>query len=286
MIYNKDAVFSYPILSNSNDSYVNNEFYFNVENIIENEDSYKITFDYNIGSSFIESTINQDRAVLILIIQSKDNKFYEIEKGQKSIIVPKNRISFSDKVKAQLHIQSIEPIPLKNCTELNSFYNQIKKGLEIRKNSLIGYSNVSTVRNTGKQGISLFEKVIDPTLKEDFAVTLTGNHILLKFKNEKFLLHQIMRDPNILNMYLYVGLDRAISQFIEENLKIDEDSLLLEEIDDSNLNNLNYRLYILLMDKGINEVTKSSIDKLVQKIASGIIPKFTKAIERMFNSGN
>ncbi|TVP90352.1 hypothetical protein [Alkalibacterium sp.] len=286
MIYNKDAAFSYPVLSDTNNSYTDSGFNFRVNNIVDKTTSYDIFFEYDIESDFVRSLIDNNQAVLILIIQSDDNSFFELEKGQLYINLSKSRVSFNDKVRAQLHIQSKQNISFAHCEELVSFYNVMKSQLRIPQYSLIGYSNVSTVRNTGKEGIALFEKTIDSKMDFDFQIKLSNKTIVLKFKDERHLLQSTARSRNVMNIYLYNGLERALNQFINENIEDGEEGFFLEDLDDSSLNDLHYKLYQLLLKKGINEISYDSLDALVQKVAPSIIEKFTHSIERLNENGN
>lgn len=286
MIYNKDAAFSYPILSNSNDSYENSDFSFHITNITDQQDHYELAFEYEVEVSFIKRLLAEDKALLVFIIQSKDNLFFKLDKNQRTLNILKSRIAFTDKVRAQLHLQSKEEISFFDCDELNNFYDSIKDQLVIPKHSLIGYSNISTMRNTGKEGVALFEKTVDPNMKLDFQVVLSSESIILKFKDDKYLLQNVVRSRDIMNIYLYNGLEKALNYFINENLEESEESLYLEDIDDSNLNNLNYKLYQLLEGKGVEEMNYDQTDQLVQKIAPNIINKFTSSIERLNVNGS
>lgn len=286
MIYNKDAAFSYPVLSDSNTSYTNSGFYFEINGIKNQSDTYELSFDYEIDSDFVDQLLKDEKAILIFIIQSKDNLFFELNKNQKLITIPKARIAFDDKVRAQLHLQSKEEISFANCNELNPFYHSIKGQLQLPKYSLIGYSNISTVRHTGKEGVALFERTVDPNMKLEFQIVLSNESILLKFRDDRHLLQSTAWNRDVMNIYLYNGLEKALVQFISENIIEGEEALYLEDIDDSSLNNLHYKLYQLLSKRGVNEVSIDQSDYLVQEIAPDIIKKFTHSIERLNSNGS
>ncbi|GAB2490192.1 hypothetical protein GCM10008929_13120 [Alkalibacterium psychrotolerans] len=285
MIYNKDAAFSYPVLTNSNNSYINSGFDFSINNIIDNSDTYELTLQYDIESSFVRSLIENKLATLILIVQSDDNLFFELDNNQKVVSIAKSRITFKEKVRAQVHIQSKEKILFDTCTELNQFYSSIKNRISISQNCLVGYSNVSTIRNTGREGVALFEKTVDPKMDMEFSVQLSNKSIILKFKEDRHLLKTTARSRDIMNIYLYNGLQRALNQFVSENVEDDEEGLYLEDIDDTSLNDLHYKIYQLLNRRGVIEISYDDIDKLVQKLAPNIIDKFTYSIERLNENG-
>lgn len=281
MIYNKDAAFSYPVLSRKNNSYIENGFYFNLSSITDTDDHYKLMFDYDIDSVFVQNLLEEERAVLIFIIQSKDNLFFTLKKNQKEVQLRKSRISFNEKVRFQLHIQSKEEISFAECEELNSFYSRIKDQLAVSKNTLIGYSDTSTLRNLKKENVPLFKKSVDPSMDVEFQVRLSSDSIILKFKNEKHLLRTTAAKIDIMNLYFYNGLYQAVSHFIQENIEEDEDSLFLSKLDDTALNNLNYKIYHLMVKKGLDEINGDMTDEIIQKLAPKIISKFTGAVERL-----
>ena len=92
MIYKKDANFPYPILTNTSNSYDNCSFILDI-NLEENTNEYIFEINYDITSPFIEKLLQNGQATLILIIQSKDNKFFNLEYGQKTKSISKSRIS-------------------------------------------------------------------------------------------------------------------------------------------------------------------------------------------------
>ena len=109
MIYKKDANFPYPILTNTSNSYASSQFILDIE-LHENVHHYRFDFKYEIDSTFINKLLKNGQAQLILVIQSKDNKFYRLTNSQKSIEIPKSRISVSRRTSIQLHLQSKEEI--------------------------------------------------------------------------------------------------------------------------------------------------------------------------------
>ena len=81
MIYKKDANFPYPLLTNSSNSYDGCNFILDI-GLNENTYDYIIQIDYDIESDFIKKLIEEDKARLVLVVQSKDNKFYNLKLGQ------------------------------------------------------------------------------------------------------------------------------------------------------------------------------------------------------------
>jgi len=92
MIYKKDANFPYPILTNTSSNYVECNFNLDIK-LNENSESYGFELIYEIDSEFIRKLLQNQQAALILVIQSKDNKFYEVKPNQTFIEIPKSRIT-------------------------------------------------------------------------------------------------------------------------------------------------------------------------------------------------
>ncbi len=290
MIYSKDASFSYPVFSNTNYAYEQPVFNFEVTNVNELNNDYELSFEYDLQSDFLQELLSTGKAILILILSSSDSQFYKINPQQSTIKIPKSRLSFAGKVNVQLHIQSAESINFASCEELNQFFSVFKSSITTSPKALLGYSNVSTVRNTGKNGVQLFVSEIDPTLKTDFTVRLSEDAIHLVFKEKEFLLRQVANKKGVMNMYLYIGLDRAIKSFIESNIQstngYQEASLFLSDLETHNLNNLEKKLYDLMASKNIDEIIYEDIDQIIQQIAPAIIRDFTASIERLHSNGN
>ena len=78
MIYKKDANFPYPVLTNTSTSYENSSFILDVS-LEENTNDYRFLIDYEVSSPFIQKLIETGEAQAVLIIQSKDNKFYKLD---------------------------------------------------------------------------------------------------------------------------------------------------------------------------------------------------------------
>ena len=157
MIYKKDANFPYPILTNKSNSYDNCSFILDID-LEENTNEYIFEIKYDITSPFIQGLLKNGQATLILIIKSKDNKFFNIEYGQKSKSIPKSRISLSNKTTIQLFIQSNEKINFKNNHDLDHFYDEFRSEVEVPKNAILGFSNSVIFNGSNNKPLELFEK--------------------------------------------------------------------------------------------------------------------------------
>jgi|SRR5690625_1977733 len=281
MIYKKDASFSYPILTNSSNSYIDNEFFFDIQNLTEKNDDYIFQFEYSVGSDFLNKLLDKGIVALNLVIQSKDNKFIRLDKYQKEFKVPKNRLSLINTTTLQLQLQSLGKISFENCNELNELYNDLKSNIQVRKYTLMGYSNTVTYDGEGTKPLELFETQIDPGIKSSFKVELSTNTILLKFKDSSYLMGDLHK-KSLINMYIYEGLSRALYQFIQ-NCKDDpnEESVDLQSIDISNDEVLYDKLRNLMLSKGIDNLNYEDVDDVIFTITDSIIDKYVTSIREV-----
>ena len=279
MIYKKDANFPYPLLTNTSTSYPNSEFILDVD-LRENTQNYSIVLDYEITSDFILGLIESQKAQLILVVQSKDNKFYHLAKGQKIIEIPKSRISLSKRTNIQLLIQSKEDINFETNEELNHFYDAVKSEIMVSKNSILGFSNPVTFEGSQAKPLQLFEKKLDPNLKSEIKIELGSETIIIHYRNEQFQFSDSPKSSVLNNVYVYMGLQRALIQFIGNHGQDGED-IDLDEIDIPE-NGLDLKLYNLMRKKMIDRISVDNIDEVIGLISDRILEKYTAAVRGMY----
>lgn len=282
MIYRKDANFPYPVLSNTSHSYAANEFELDVS-VSENADFYHFDFDYEIESKFIKEQISKGRAQLVLIIQSKDNKFYKLEPGQKSVEVHKSRLSLSKRTSIQLHLQALENISFANNNDLGEFYIQFKDEVSIPKFSLLGYSNVIVFDGSITKPYELFEKKINQDLKSDIKVELGQETIIIHYRSPEFQFSNLPKSNILNNPYIYAGLSKALQAFIINNSN--DGDVDMEEIQEPE-SSLDLKLYNLMRKKMVTELNMDNIDEVIYKISDRIIEKYTAALGGLVSDGN
>ena len=246
MIYNKDANFPYPILKNGSISYKDSYFILDVT-LEENTNYYRISFTYEISSPFIEKLIFDEKAMLILIIQSKDNKFYKLNSSQRFIDVPKSRISFGNRTSIQLHIQSNTEIRFDKNDDLTSFYDEFKDDLVVPKNSLLGFSNIVVWEGSMQKPLELFEKKLNENLSFEIKIELGTETIIIHYKKADYQLGEISNKA-LNNLYIYMGLRTALMRFITFYGEDGDDYVDLSEINPPE-NLLDFKLYQLMKSK-------------------------------------
>lgn len=278
MIYKKDANFPYPLLTNTSSNYSNANFILDIE-LEENTQGYRFGIEYDIDSEFITKLLENKKAQLVLVIQSRDNKFYNIEFGEKLIIIPKSRISLSKRTVVQLLIKSNDEISFKDNNDLNDFYNEFKDEIVVPKNSILGFSNTVIFEGSSSKPLELFEKSVDPNLKSDLDIELGSETIIIKYKNENLQFTDSPISQTLNNAYVYMGLQKALYRFVinnGEDGEVDLDSIDVPE------NGLDLKLYNLMKKKMISEVSLENIDSVIYLISDKILEKFSAAVRGLY----
>src|SRR5690625_3744982 len=202
MIYRKDANFPYPVLSNTSDSYELNNFTLDVD-VSDDVDHYYFNLNYEIESEFIQRLLKSGKAQLILIIQTKDNKFYRLKLGQTDVAIRKSRISLKNRTSIQLHIQALEDINFVHNEDLNNFYLQFKDQMDVEEYSLLGYSNVVVFEGSIKEPFKLFERKLDENLNSDIKLDLGQEKIVIHYKNPEYQFNDLPKSNALNNAYIY-----------------------------------------------------------------------------------
>ncbi|KAA0549788.1 hypothetical protein FZW96_00065 [Bacillus sp. BGMRC 2118] len=282
MIYKKDANFPYPLLTNTSKSYESSNFILDV-NLEENSHHYRFEINYEIDSLFINNLIQNGLAQLILVIQSKDNKFFYIKPDERFKEIPKSRISISNRTTIQLHLQSREEISFKENHDLSLFYQDFKDGIVVPKNSLLGFSNVVTFDGSSTKPLDLFEKKVNPDLKSDIKIELGSETIIIHYKNEQLQLNELPKSNTLNNPYIYTGLQKALYRFISNNGY--EGEVDLDQID-TPIDNLDLKLYTLMKKKMVTDLNQENIDEVIYSISDKIIERYTSAVKELSFNGN
>ncbi|MEI3611880.1 hypothetical protein [Pseudogracilibacillus sp. SO30301A] len=282
MIYRKDANFPYPVLANTSDSYEENYFDLDV-NVSDNVDYYFFDFSYEIDSEFIRQLIAEGKAQIILIIQTKDNKFYKLTPGQKQVKIKKSRLSLNNQTSIQLHIQALETINFSHNEDLNDFYMQFKDELSVEKFSLLGYSNVVQFNGNIKKPFELFEKKLDENLTSDIKLELGQETIIIHYKNRDSQFNDLRKSNALNNVYIYAGLSKALQAFIMNNGE--EGDVDLEDMEEPE-GALDLKLFNLMKKKQVTELNMENIDEVIYTISDRVIERFTSAVRGLEADGS
>lgn len=281
MIYDKDASFPYPVLSNTSNYYNENIFSFET-NLVSTNENYVFNFHYEIGSPFLEQLFRKGTINLLFILKEEDNHFVRLDYGQNEVTFPKNRLSLNKNTKIQLQLQAIEDISFEECYDLDEFYDNFKNEIVVPKYGLLAYSDIEVYLGDSTSSIVLFEKQVDETMESAFAIEIRSEIILLKFKKAGYQLNGYTKTNSIPNMYIYAGLTRALSQFIRDN--VSDDYVDLETVSKEQNNGLNQKLLDLMINKGVDSLSYESIDEVVNQISDQIIEKYVTDIREVASS--
>ncbi|MEG1411733.1 MAG: hypothetical protein RSD36_18015 [Terrisporobacter sp.] len=282
MIYKKDANFPYPLLTNTSNSYDCSSFILDI-GLNENTYDYVIQIDCNIESDFIKNLIEEGKAGLVLVVQSKDNKFFNLKAGQKSVSIPKNRISLSKRTTIQLLIQAKEEVNFKDNEDLNPFYSSIKSEINVAKHSVLGFSNSVMFDGSDSKPVDLFEKKLDTSLKSEVKIDLGVDTIIINYRNEDFQFIDSHISGPLNNVYVYMGLQKALFRFV--TAYSEDEEVDLDEIDPPE-NGLDLKLYSLMKAKMITSVSFDNIDEVICAITDKILDKYTLAVRGLYSNGN
>lgn len=283
MIYKKDANFPYPLLTNTSNSYDGWNFVLNIE-LNENTYEYIFQIKYDIESDFIKKLIRDNKAQLILVVQSKDNKFFNLKLNENVKTIPKNRISLSKRTTIQLLIQSKEEINFKDNDDLNPFYGSIKNQINVPKHSILGFSNSVMFDGSTAKPLELFEKKVDTNLKSEVKVELGSETIIINYKSDELQFIDSPVSSTINNIYVYMGLQKALYRFVK-NYGGEDEEVDLEEIELPD-NGLDMKLYRLMKSKMIKNVSLENIDEVISSITDRILEKYTSAVRGLYANGN
>ncbi len=284
MIYKKDANFPYPVLTNSSMSYTSSEFKLDIE-LEENTETYRFEITPDITSPFLASLVEIGKAVLILIVQSKDNKFYVLEPGQSYIEIPKSRISLSKRTSLQLHLQSTEEISFYNNHDLDEFYTSFKDEIIVPQHSILGFSNIVLFDGSDRNPLTLFEKKLDEHLPSDIKIELGPETIIIHYRDADLQFATLPQNQSLNNTYVYMGLRTALQQFIQKYAEEDEDSVELRNMV-SIPEGLDFKLYQLMSKKMVEELSIDNVDEVIYQISDRIIEKFTSAVKGLAANGS
>lgn len=283
MIYKKDANFPYPLLTNTSNSYENCDFILDV-NLQENINNYRFEINYDIDSLFITGLLEKGQAQLVLVIQSKDNKFFYLNLGDKAKEISKSRISLSKRTTIQLLIRSREEITFKDNNDLSSFYEEFKDEIVVPKNSILGFSNSVIFEGSNTKPLELFEKKVNPNIKSDIKIELSSETIIINYKNEELQFNDSPASATLNNPYVYMGLQKALYRFIV-NYSEDGEEVDLEAIDIPT-DGLDFKLYNLMRKKMIYELNIENIDEVIYSISDKILEKYAAGVRRLYLNGN
>lgn len=280
MIYKKDANFPYPIITETALAYADSTFQIHV-GFEEDGDVYRFIINRELTSRFVENLLRSGLAEYLLVIQSKDTKFYRLRPGQMNVEILKRKISLTNRTAIQLNIVAKEKISFAENEELTGFYDSMKNQIEVGQYSMIGYSNIVTFEGSMKNPTQLFEKRFNPDLKTEIKYEMESEYIVIHFREEESQLQSV--GAAFMNPYLYTGLRMALERFVRNYADDGEEYVEIEQIEDP-ADLLDYKLYNLMKHKSVVEVNFDNLDEVIGSISNGIIEKYVRAAKGLKNN--
>lgn len=282
MIFSKDVTFPYPVLSNNSDSYLDSKFFLDID-LKENTFDYEFRILYELSSEYLMDLVEKRKAELVLVIKSKDNKFYTVRNNNHFVTVSKSRISLDKRTSLQLFIKAEEKLSFSGNNDLTSFYDDFKRDIFVDKHAVLGLSNVVIFDGSNKKPFEIFEKKLDPALNSDVSIELGSETIIIKYKSEELQFVSSPYSKSLNYPYIYMGLQKALIKMIVENGG-DEESIIISEMDPPE--GLNLKLYNLMKYKMVEELNFDNIDEVIYQISDRILEKFTSTIKGLSENGN
>lgn len=279
MIYKKDANFPYPILSSNTFAYEESDFTIKVS-FEEDGDLYRFKIMPQLTSEFVEALLNSGDAQYLVVIQSKDTKFFPLDLHNLQVEIAKSRMSLSSRTSIQIHIVAKSDIHFNNNHELNRFYEELKQSIIVPKFSMIGFSNIVTFEGGMKNPLDLFEKRLNPNLSSAIKFELGTECIIIHFRDEDTQFQSMSKASAFMNPYLYTGLRMALERFISNYAEEDEDVVELSQMTQPE-DLLDFKLYNLMTSKAVEELHLDNIDEVIGRISHQIIEKYVKAIKEL-----
>jgi hypothetical protein len=281
MIYRKEANFPYPVLTANSNYYKDCSFSLDID-LSDDSSDFFIDISYILDSEFLLQMINEEKAQLVLVIQSRDNKFYSLKRDQKSLKIPKSRLSLNDRITMQLLIKAIEDIQFAQNEDLIDFYFELKEEITAPQYGVLAFSNTVIFDGRNKKPLELFERKVDPTLKSDIMFQIDQESIIICYKNDDLRYYDANNSATLNNHYIYMGLQKALYQFINDNGK-DQEVVYINEIEVPE-HGLYLKLYNLLVNKKVEKVSTDNVDEVIYKISDKIIEKHMKAVKRLYQN--
>lgn len=283
MIYTKKANFPYPVLMNFTDDYQNAEFELDVS-LRDNQENYIFDITWSVSSDFVRDLLRKNKAVLVLIVKSKDNQFFFMNYGKKlQQIISKKKLSLNARTTLQLMIQTREPVSFCDNTDLNPFYDEMKADILISPGNVLGFSNTVIFDGSQQKPFDLFEKMVDTKINSDVEIRLGNETIIIVYKNDSLQFADIQGSKQLNYPYLYMGLQKALTAFIlHANPENPEEGVMIAEMDAPD-NTLELKLYNLMMAKNVTELSFNTMDEAIYQMSDNLITRYADAVRGLQN---
>lgn len=270
---------------NVSNDYHNVDFHFDVE-LTDNSEDYVFHIQYKINSKFLNDLLEKGLAKLYLIVKSRDNQYHELG-DQGMVYIKKNRLSLEkSKTVLQLMIQANTKISFEKNKELNEFYTEYKDKIFVDAGMALGFSDIITFDGSQKKPFELFERKLDPDIKGNIEIQLTDETIVIVYRNEESRFFDFGRSKELNSAYLYIGLQKALVQFIANYIGREtsmEEGVRLDMIAGNTIHALDSKLYNLMVAKGIEELSLNNMDEVIYLITNNMMENYVSTVRGMYH---
>ena len=116
-------------------------------------------------------------------------------------------------------------------------------------------------------------------------IDLGSETIIINYKNEDYQFVDSQICSRLNNIYVYMGLQKALCRFVGTYGQDDEEGVDLDEINFPT-EGLDMKLYNLMKSKMIKSVSLDNMDEVIYSITDRIIDKYTSAVRGLYTNGN
>lgn len=285
MIYTRKTKFAYPIFMNVSNDYQKVSFDFDVE-LTDNSEDYVFHIQYRISSKFINNLLEKGMAKMYLIVKSRDNQYHEVD-NSKTVCIKKSRLSLEkSKTVLQLMIQAHTKISFAENKELTAFYQEYRDKIFVEPGMVLGFSDIITFDGSQKKPFDLFEQKLDPDIKGNIEIQLTDETIVIVYRNEETRFFDFGRSKELNAVYLYIGLQKALVQFIANYMGREssmEEGVRMDMIAGNTVHALDSKLYNLMVAKGIEELSLNNMDEVIYLITNNMMGNYVNTVRGMYH---
>jgi hypothetical protein len=223
--------------------------------------------------------LKQHKAKVVLLINSKDSKFYDVLGNNDTIKIHKSRITLNTRTYFQLALVSQFNINFSKNSDLNDQYDTYKSDIKVGINQMLALSNVERYDGEIRKPYDLFKTVIMPELNSAINIDFEGEFIRIGLKDKAYNYESFPRRNQLRYHYVYMGLYKALSEYIRL-FSNGEDMVILDQLEEPS-DPLFRKLHRILITKCIERVKYDNIDKVIYDISDRIIEKHYEAIKEL-----
>ena len=162
-------------------------------------------------------------------------------------------------------IITLEDVNFSDNNDLNEFFDEYKNEIVIHKGNSIGFSNTINYLGQQKKPYELFEKKLDDKINSDIKIELGHETIIINYKNEETQFNDLVQSKNLINPYIYIGLQKALLSFLMKYTQDNDDELELFEIGEIETP-LDEKLLSLMKAKKITYLSLDNVDEVIHLI--------------------